>query len=406
MKNEGKTRFVNRNVLLLLSGQGTSEVGNQLFPIAFTWLVITLTNSPVALSIFTAALALPGVAFRLVGGIIIDRINKKFLLIFTDLSRGVLVLLLAVLILSEHVTWWNLLYITVGLGVGEALFTPTYSAVIPLITRSDQLLSLNSLLQMVNQGIGILVPPLAGVFIAFLGIPAAMLVNSISFFISALTLLFLVLPTKAKQASQGLQIGMELREGFQAVFSNRLISTLFIAAGIINFADALMVIYPLHIKEALGAGVTWYGFLSAAVMVGLFSTNLLYTLVGKRIQLRRKFFVLAALIEGLGVLIFGLSRNLYLDVFAFYLFGAGMAGFFTGLTTLIQQEVGEGVRGRVFSLYGIFSRSLMPVGFLAAGSLAKITSTAFVLSLAGIIMIVTAFWLFFQQARQRWQPSW
>ena len=109
--------------------------------------------------------------------------------------------------------------------------------------------------------------------------------------------------------------------------------------------------------------------------------------------------MLAALIEGLGVFIFGVSRNLYLDFFAFYLFGAGMAGFFTGVMTLTQQEVGEGVRGRVFSLYGIFSRWLMPVGFLVAGGLAKTTSTAFVLSLAGIIMIMTAFWLFVQQMR-------
>src|SRR5215467_797145 len=224
-ENTGETRLINRNVLLLLSGQGTSEVGNELSIIAFTWLVITLTGSPVALSIVTVALTLPGVAFRLVGGVIIDRRNKKFLLILTDLARRVLALLLAVLILSKHINWWNLLFITVGLGVGEALFTPTYSAVIPLIAKKDQLLSVNSLLQMVNQGIGILVPPLAGVFIAFLGIPAAILVNSISFFISAFTLLFLVLPIKEKQASQELRIGMELKEGFQAIFSNRLIST-------------------------------------------------------------------------------------------------------------------------------------------------------------------------------------
>lgn len=252
-ENKGKISLINRNVLLLLSGQGTSEVGNQLSTIAFTWLVITLTGSPVALSTVMVALTLPGVAFRLVGGVIIDRMNKQLLLILTVLARGVLVLLLAVLILSQHINWGNLLFITVGLGLGEAFFTPTYSSVIPLIAKKDQLLSVNSLLQMVNQGIGILVPPLAGVFIAFLGIPAAMLVNSISFFISALTLLFLVLPGKEKQASQQLRIGKELKEGFQALFSNCLISTLFIAAGIINFADALAFVYPLHIKE-LGGG--------------------------------------------------------------------------------------------------------------------------------------------------------
>jgi DHA3 family macrolide efflux protein-like MFS transporter len=395
-----RARLINRNTLLLLIGQGISKAGDQLAPVAFLWLVITLTGSATTLSLVMITLTLPNIAFRFIGGVIIDRCNKKLVLIIADLTRGILVSLLAILMLGRQVSLWHLLIVAAGLGIGDALFTPTYNSVIPLITAKDQLLSLNSLLQMVNQGVSIIVPAFTGIFITLLGVPAALLLDGGSFTISVLSILLLTLPAADQQNHQTRSVLADAKEGFSATFSHNLIATLFIAAAVINFADALVGIYPLHIQRTLGAGVAWYGFLNAAVMVGLFSTSLLYTWMGRRIQLRASF-VLTVLIEGLGVLIFALSRNLYIDLGAFWLFGAGMAGFFTALTTLIQQEIDEGIRGRVFSVYGLFALVLMPPGYLTAGALTKITSTTEVLTLAGGMMIVTACCLFVYNLLQR-----
>ena len=151
----------------------------------------------------------------------------------------------------------------------------------------------------------------------------------------------------------------------------------------------------MHLKEPLGAGGLSYGLIIATVLAGLFASNLLYIWKGKHIHLGFAFFI-GALIEGLGVLVFGLSHSLCIDMLAFFLFGAGMAGFGTAATTIIQQEIDQAYLGRVFSLYGLFALSLMPLGYFVSSLLSSVLNTGTIIALAGIVMILTAFWLLVQ----------
>lgn len=371
--------------------------GDQLANVAFLWLITSLTGSAATLGIVMTALMLPNIAFRLVGGIITDRFHKKLVLIVADLLRGTIILLLALFVLSAHVNMGIFLLVAVCLGIGGALFTPAYNATVPLLVGQDRLLRFNSALQAGNQGMGILVPALAGLIIAAIGIPAALGIDGLSFLLSALSILLLVLPQGDHRSSS---IRGELKSGLRTAFSNPTVRTLFIAIGVINFADALVVIYPVHLKETLGAGVIWYGMINASVMAGLFAINLLYIWKGKHVHLGSAFFM-SALIEGLGVLTFGLSHSVFIAMLAFFLFGAGMAGFGTAATTIIQQEIDQAYLGRVFSLYGLFALSLMPLGYFVSSLLSGALSTGTVIALAGIIMILTAFWLRVQTSSLR-----
>lgn len=388
-------RMHNRNIPLLLSGQAISMAGDQLANVAFLWLITSLTGSAATLGIVMTALVLPNIAFRLVGGIITDRFHKKLVLIVADLLRGTIILLLALLVLSTHVKMGIFLLVAICLGIGGALFTPAYNATVPLLIGQDRLLRFNSVLQAGNQGIGILVPALAGLIIAAIGIPAALGIDGLSFLLSALSILLLVLPRGEQQVHQSASVIGELKSGLRTAFSNPTMRTLFLAIGVINFADALVVMYPVHLKETLGAGVIWYGLINASVMAGLFAINLLYIWKGKHIRLGSALFI-GALIEGLGVLAFGLSHSLFIAMLAFFLFGAGMAGFGTAATTIIQQEIDQAYLGRVFSLYGLFALSLMPLGYFVSSLLSSVLSTGTIIALAGIVMILTAFWLLVQ----------
>jgi DHA3 family macrolide efflux protein-like MFS transporter len=167
-----------RNIPLLLSGQAISMAGDQLANVAFLWLITSLTGLAAALGIVMTALMLPNIAFRLVGGIITDRFHKKLVLIVADLLRGTIILLLALLVLSAHVTMGIFLLVAICLGIGGALFTPAYNATVPLLVGHSRLLRFNSALQVGNQGIGILVPAFAGLIIAAMGIPAALAMSS------------------------------------------------------------------------------------------------------------------------------------------------------------------------------------------------------------------------------------
>jgi DHA3 family macrolide efflux protein-like MFS transporter len=394
-----KQRFgLERNTMLLLLGQAISRGGDQLSNVAFLWLVITLTGSAAALGLVMTALIVPNIAVRLIGGVFIDRLSKKVVLVLADVMRGTLMVALAALTLAGRVNLWCFLGIAVGLGTGQALFEPAFSATIPLIVAKDRLLRFNSMLQAVNRGVGIVVPAGAGMVVATIGTPAALALDGLSFVLSAISILLLVMPETSQRAAQMVRpVWAELREGLQVALANRFVRMLFIAVGLIDFADALVVIYPVHIAHALGGGVAWYGFLNAAVMAGLFTTNLLFIWLGRRSKAGGVFFA-SVLVEGIGVLAFGLSRSLFFDLFAFFLFGAGMAGFGTAAATLIQRRIDKALLGRVFNLYGIFGLALMPVGYAVAGALTKLVSTGVVLSLAGVLIMVTAVGLLGQRA--------
>jgi MFS family permease len=375
--------------------------GDQLANVAFLWLITSLTGSAATLGIVMTALLLPNITFRLVGGIITDRFHNMLVLIGADLLRGAIILVLALLVLSAHVNMGIFLLVALCLGIGGALFTPAYNATVPLLVGQDRLLRFNSALQAGNQGIGILIPALAGMIIAAIGIPAALEIDGISFLISALSILLLVLSRGDQPVHQSSPVRGELKSGLRTAFSHPTVRTLSIAIGVINFADALVVIYPVHLKETLGAGVIWYGLINASVMAGLFAINLLYIWKGKHIRLGFAFFI-GALVEGFGVLAFGLSHSLFIAMLAFFLFGAGMAGFGTAATTSIQQGIDQAYLGRAFSLYGLFALSLMPLGYFASSLLSRVLSTGTIIALAGIVMFLTAFWLLVQ-SMSLWQ---
>ncbi|MCG8347126.1 MAG: MFS transporter [Chloroflexales bacterium] len=382
----------NRNAVLLVAGQVISKAGDQLANVAFLWLITTLTGSAAALGSVMTALILPNIVFRLIGGVITDRFNQKYIMIVADILRSVMVFLLAILALNGALNMGYFLIIAAMLGVGAALFDPAYRAVVPRIVEKDQLLRFNSTLQSANQGVGILVPAGAGLVIAAIGIPAALGLNGVSFLLSALSILLISSPLLGKRTHQAQSVVTEWKEGFRIVFANPFMRLIFLAIGLINFADALVVIYPVHIKDVLGLGVAWYGFFNAAVMAGLFSTNVFYMWIGKRIR-TSDGLLFGALAQGLGLLVFGLFPNPFVGLCAFYLFGVGMAGFGTATVTLLQQEVEQAFLGRVFSLYGIFALSLMPFGYFVAGITANRVGTGAVIVSAGVMMIATAFLL-------------
>lgn len=384
-----RSTLIQRDVVLLLAGQAISTAGDRISNIAFLWLVITLTGSAGALTVITTALVVPNILFRIVGGAFIDRVNKKALLVGADVGRAALVLGLALIASEGRVHLWYLVVVAVGLGIGQALFDPTLKAAIPLIVNQDQLLRFNSTMEAVNRGVGIGVPAIAGVMVAIVGIPTALTLDGISFLLSALSIVLIAVPAPATQARGIRRAWLDLREGLHVALSDRLVRTLFLVTGVTNFADALAVVYPVHIADHFGNGAAWYGFVNAAVMVGLFSTNLLYIWLGDRAQPSRAL-VASIAVQGVGLMAFGLSRSGFWGLPAFFLFGAGMAGFGTAAVTLVQQRVDSAFRGRVLSLYGIFALSLMPVGYAAAGSLAGVVGAGLVIALGGGLMIVTA----------------
>jgi MFS family permease len=128
---------------LLWSGQTISLLGDNVFSIALAWIVVSLTGSSVAMSLVVVAQIVPSMIFMLLGGAIADRLPKISIMLWSDLSRGIIVLFIMICALFHVLQFWQLLLMALVFGVVDSFFSPAYQSLTPQIVDADRLTSAN-----------------------------------------------------------------------------------------------------------------------------------------------------------------------------------------------------------------------------------------------------------------------
>ena len=178
-----------REFRLLWAGQSISMVGDGIYFVALPWQVYEITNAPTALAVVGVAWTLPMVLALLAAGVASDRLDRRSVLIAGDLLRLVALAAMAVLSLAGVIELWHLLALSAVYGVGEALFQPSFTAIVPQVVPQEDLLRANALKELVEPlGIRFAGPALGGVTIEALGVGAAFAVDAGTFGISMLAL--------------------------------------------------------------------------------------------------------------------------------------------------------------------------------------------------------------------------
>lgn len=373
----------------LVTGQTISTAGTQMSDIAFIWLVVRVTGSVGDLSLIMIAAIAPTVVFSAVGGVLVDRMSPTALLISADLGRAAVMLALAALVRLGHTGLPWLAGAAVALGIGQAIFDPSLRTAVAGIASKGNLLRLNSTLQISNRASGIIFPALGGILVAVLGVWIMLAVDGITFIVSAVSVAVARMPRRTSRDGRRGTIWSELREGLTYVMGQAYIRWIFVAAAIINLADALVVIYPLFVRNVLHKNVVWYGLLSSAVMAGLLTVMIINLIGGKRIPVR-PMLICGAGIQGLGLLLAALSRDPVASVVGFVLFGAGMGAFSTTAVTLLQQTAPKDALGRVLGLYGTVALALSPAGYALASLISDVIGVVGVIGVAGAVMATAA----------------
>ena len=213
----------NRNFRYYLIGSSISQTGTWIQNIAQPWLAYTLTNSPLLLGIVGALQVAPVLLLSLFIGPAIDKANKKKILIFTQTASMLLTLIFSILVLTGTVQYWQILVLSVLLGIINTLDFPTRQAFIYEIIEDKaglkNAISLNSSFLSLTRIIG---PALAGIIMGFLSIGVCFLLNSLSFGIIAVSILF-IRPLKVKKAQLKSNDFREVINGVNYVFKNKLI---------------------------------------------------------------------------------------------------------------------------------------------------------------------------------------
>ncbi|WP_306303258.1 MFS transporter [Actinomadura chibensis] len=359
-----------RNYRLYAAGQVVSNTGTWMQRVAQDWLVLELAHgSGTALGITTGLQFLPMLLFGLWGGVIADRYPKRRILVLTQVSMGVLALILGLLAVTGAAQVWHVYVLAFGLGLATVVDNPArQSFVVEMVGKRDlpNAIALNSA---TFNGARLLGPAVAGVLIAMIGTGPVFLVNAASFG-AVLFGLYAMRPEELHSAPPVKRAKGQLREGLSYVRGRRDLMLVLILIGFLamfgmNFATTVALVA----KETFHTDSAAFGVASSMLALGALSGALLAARRVSRPRLR--LLVAMGLLFGLLEVATGLMPTYWTFVALLVPTGIAMMSIMTAANATMQLGVAPEMRGRVMALYMLVFLGSNPVGAPAIGWLAE-----------------------------------
>ncbi len=357
-----------RNFALLWLGGLISFVGDWALFIALPVFVYDLTGSTLATGGMFMAQSLPRLLLGSIAGVFVDRWDRRRTMIVANLLSAVTLLLL--LLVHTPADLW-LLYLAAFLQTTVALFfSPAESALVPHLVGEDQLLHANALTALNWELTRLIAPPLGGLAMVWLGFGSVIVLDAVSFLLSASLIAMIALPREAAQplaheplaagSSAWLRIYRDLAAGVRLVLRDHLIRSIFLITATAMVAEGLLNVLAFPwLKLVLQGGALERGWLASAQAIGGLIGGLL---IGRAARLVRpaQLVGVSGIMLGLLMLAYVNVNTLPIDQSLFLpaalliklLQGVPIMGLFVSIDTLLQQNVADRYRGRIFGAYG------------------------------------------------------
>jgi MFS family permease len=391
---------------LYFGGQVISTVGSAFTMFALPLLVYKLTGSPTDLALTMAANMLPYLFFGLAFGAIADRVDRRRMMIWVDVSRAAVIAVLPLLYLagSLDVTWVYLVaFVQASLGI---LFDSGEFAAIPsLVPRSD-LVTANGRIMAATSAGQVAGPVLAGALVSFLAPASLLFVDAATFAVSALTLVLIRRSFNAADepdddtppvdgASVVRRLARDVREGLGYVWRHPVLRSISIMMALINFfAATTLAQLAFFTKTALHASDSQVGWMFAAGAAGVVVVGSIAGPLRRRLSF--PVVALGALIvSGLALVGMGLTHS-YPVAIVLWAISSGFAMLLNINTAALRQAiVPNRLLGRVMSVASVLAWSAIPAGALAGAAVMQATDVSVVYAAIGAIdaVIAATFWL-------------
>ncbi len=389
-----------RNFRLLFCGTSLSHVGDFIQAMAQSWLVWQMTKSPFLLGVVGFAQALPRLLLGAIGGAIVDRVERRRLLLCTQFLAMAQAIVFWVLVQFAWVEFWHVLVLVLFLGMVNSLNqTARHSLINNIVPRADLMnaIALNSSLANLAKIIG---PSLGGVLIGVIGIAGCLLVNAISFFAIIVTLVVMEIPSGSAKVNDETPFWQEVSQGYRFLRSDRrLLSLILLTYGIALVGTPYSRFLPVFATDVLHAGPTTFGLLLAAPGVGAVLAGLGIASLG-RLRRRLHFVAMAVLAFSVSLMLFSFSRSIYLSMLFLILVGASNIAFRAVANSIVQMETPPQYLGRMLSLF-FMDKGLWSFGTLFIGSVAHLIGTPRAITISGAVCAIAAAVLLYQQRQAR-----
>jgi len=380
--------FKSRNYRLYFSGQSVSLIGTWMQKTAVSWVIYTLTHSTLMLGVTLFASQFPSFLFSLIGGVVSDRYNRYKVLLTTQVASMIQAVLLTVLIFSRHYVVWEILALSVVLGIINAFDVPArQSLVYEMIEDKDDLpnaLALNSSMVNLSRLIG---PAIAGIVLEKLGDGTCFLMNALSFVAVIISLLLMKLPKYVHKVNTK-NVSGDLKEGFNYIKRTPEISFVLIMLMLISlFVLPYSTLIPYYARDVFKGTASTFGIIDSFIGLGAFSGAIFLASLKPGHNLK-KILGINTLIFGAGLVLFSHEGNYVLALIFSAIAGFGMMSQITISNTLIQTTADINMRGRVISFYAMAFFGMQPLGGLLIGAVSKWIGTTDTLLGEGIIALL------------------
>ncbi len=391
----------NRNYRNVWTGQIVSEIGDQFNNIAVFSLAVAATHSGMVITLIFLARAVPAMFAGPLAGVILDRLNRKYVMIASDLIRGVVAA--GFIFQAEHPHAGMLYLLSALLMLASPFFTAGRAAILPSIATKEELHTANSLTQSTQWTTQLIGALLAGVSAAVVGYKWAFAFNSFSFFFSAACISRLALagrgfrpPERSFTEAEVVRPWHEYAEGLRYIRSVPLIlGLLIINIGWASGGGAAQILFTVFSEMVFKKGPAGLGAIYGCASIGLLTGGAIAHTIGRKLSFRnyKRTVAIVYIIHGGAYVLFSISPTFGIALFFIALSRAGV-----GVSSVLNwgqllRIVPNEFRGRVFSTTESVTWSVMMLSMLAAGAASQTVNPRVIGAVAGIFSSMTAiFW--------------
>ena len=376
-------------IYFLFAADAISLIGNQLTVIAIPWFVLETTGNAVQAGLIAIANILPIILAGFFGGTLVDRLGYKRMSVVADIASGITILFIPILFGIGLLPFWALWVLVFLGGLLDAPGSTARAALVPELAEAAgmPLERAGSLLQIVDRSSRLLGAPLAGLLVATMGAQNILLLDAVTFAISAAMVAVLVPAFQTAASTKRQHYMADLIEGLRFLHRDRLLLVIVGTVMISNALDAAKgaVILPVYALEIFDSSVA-LGFMFGLSGGGAIIGALAYAAVGHRLS-RRWVFVGAFIAVSLPVFVLAMTLSLWVVLLVHFLAGVASGPINPVISTVKFERVPPNMRGRVFGTITAGAWMAMPLGVMLGGYGIELAGLIPTLLIVGILYL-------------------
>ena len=378
-----------RNFRLFVFGQGISLIGTWMQAVALGWLVLEITNSPFAVGLNQALRSFGVLLFTLYAGVIVDRVDKRRLIVGTQVLQMLEALALAALVWTRSVTTWQVMALAVLFGIVNAFDIPARQAFIADLVGREDLMNAIALNSSMFNAARIVGPAVAGVLIGATGVGMCFFLNGVSYVAVVASLLAIRLPRFVPQPMPG-SAWEGLHQAVAFIRSDARVWALVVLVAVFSVLGfPFLVLMPVVARDVLHTDARGYGLLMASVGVGAMLGALGLAVAGRRVHKGRALLA-GGVAFGALLGLFAAARSVAGALALLALAGCAMIVTTALANTMLQTLVPDALRGRVMAFYAFVFVGMAPLGAFQAGLVAEHTGAPVAIALGGAGCLIAA----------------